>query len=117
MTAHDPKTVEQFRRSSFVQKFTLTGTGTTYVSLKPGYHSTIMINKNGSTGTLKITNDFTQVDGVPGLVDNEEFGEEQSSGTNDYHKGHTAGFTGAEIVISAFSSNIEVRVTQFLLGD
>lgn len=118
MTAHSDKTREMFRKGhAEVQRATLDGTGTTYFSLKPGFHTTIMINKAASTGTLKMTNGYTVTAGVPGLVDAEEFGENQSESTDDYHKGHTAGFTGCEIDISAYVADIEVVITQFHLGD
>lgn len=117
MTAHHKDTVEQFRLNKCrVTRDTITSVTTKYYSIRPGYHTTIMINKDGSTATLKMTNGFTKSGPVIGTVDDEEFGEEQSSGTDDYHKGHTAGFTGCEIDCTVSGNDIEVVITEFLLG-
>jgi hypothetical protein len=118
MTAHLDKTIEEFRLGkAYVQQHTSTGTETLYFPLRPGYHTTIMINKTGSTGTLKMSNDFDQVSGVTDTLENLTYGQTQVSGTDDYHKGHTAGFTACEIDITAYVADVEIVITQFLLGD
>jgi len=115
--AHHTDTIASFRHNtSRITRATLTGTGTTYYNIRPGYHTTITVNKNGSTGTMKMTNDFTKSGETVGNVDDEEFGESQSTGTDDYHKGHTAGFTGCEIDITVYSSDVEVVILEYLIG-
>ena len=112
MTAFSAKTIEQFKLAkALLQTATITAVGTTYFSLRPGYHTTIMINKATSIGTLKMTNDFNAVS-----VDTATFGEAQSTGADDYHKGHTAGFTGCEVDITTDNNDVEVRILQYLIG-
>lgn len=112
--AFDSKTIEQFRLGkATVQKRTLTGTGKEYFSIRPGYHTMITINKDGSTATLKVTNDFIK----SGNVDSAIFGLSVSVDTDDFQKGFTPGFTGIEIDVTAYVSDLEIIVSQFLLGD
>lgn len=112
--AFNDKTKEQQRLGKFdVQKFTTTGVEKVYFALKPGYHTTVMINKTGSTGTLKFTGDYTKGGDVDGAV----FGDAVSTGTDNYHKGSTPGFTGLEVDITTHVAGVVIRVTQFLIGD
>jgi len=112
MTEFSDKTIEQFHLGkNILQTSTSTGTGTLYFSLIAGYHTTIMINKQASTATMKMTNDYNNTS-----VDTAEFGEAQSTGTDDYHKGHSAGFTGCEVDVTAYVGDVEVRILQYLIG-
>ena len=114
MTAHSDKTIEQFRLGKAdVQTYTLTETGTTYVSLKPGYNTMVTLNKTGSAVTMAISNDYAT--GV--AVDSAVFGADVSTSTEDYQKGISHGFTGLKIVVGTYADDVIVIVTQYLLGD
>ena len=112
--AFDAKTIEQFHMGKAkVQKSTSTGTEKIYIALKPGYHTMVQCTKNGSTATLAFTGDYTK----GGDVDDAVYGADVNTGTDDYQKGHTPGFTGLEIDVTAYVGNVVVIVTQFLIGD
>lgn len=112
--AFNAKTIEQFRLQKFdVQKHTSTEAETVYFSLKPGYSTHITINKAASTGTLKFSSDYT----AGGNVDDAVFGDAMSTGTDNYQKGSTPGFTGAEVDVTAYVGNVVIIVTQFREGD
>lgn len=114
MTDYLDKTKEQFRLGkAYVQTDTLTETGTTYYALRPGYHSMVTINKTGSDVELRATNDFSKTSDV----DNATFGLNLSEGTDDYQKGHNAGFTGLEIEVATYAAGVDVVITQYRLGD
>lgn len=111
MTDYSDKTKEEFRLGKArLQKATLTGTGQTYLSVPPGYHSMVTINKNGSEVIFKATSDFDPNSDV----DSAEFGLNLSEGTDDYQKGHNAGFTGFEFDVATYSADVEVIVLHYI---
>lgn len=109
--AYGSDTEDDFRLSrAIVQKATITGTGKTYFSVRVGYNTSAQLNKNGSTATLKGTNDYTK----GANVDDAEFSTiELSSLTTDYQKGHSAGLTGFEVDCTVYVGDIEVIITQY----
>ncbi len=114
--AFNSKTKEQQRLGKFdVQKATISGVSKVYFALKPGYNTHVTINKGASpsTGTLKFTSDYTK----GGNVDDAVFGDAVNTGTDNYQKGSTPGFTGVEVDITTSADDVIVRVAQFLIGD
>lgn len=93
-----------------VQKATLTGTATQYFSVRPGYYTTVQINKGASTATLKATCDFTPATNVDDAVFSTI---DLSTGTDDYQNGHSAGLTGFEVDLTAFVGNCVIIVTEY----
>jgi len=113
-TAFNDKTSDDFRLDrANVQKLTLTETGKTYVSVRPGFNTSVMINKDTSIVTLKGTNDFTK----GGDVDNAVFSTLLlSEGADNYQKGHSAGLTGFELDVTTYTNDIIVRVLEYKVG-
>ena len=113
VVAFDSKTIEQLHLGkSLIQKLTITANGAHYFALRIGYHTMITINKATSVVTLNMTNDFNATS-----VDSAIFGLLQSEGADDYHKGHTAGFTGCKVEMTTDNGDTEVVIMQYLLGD
>lgn len=93
-----------------VEKYAISGNGTTYYSLLPGYNTVIQLNKGGSVGVINLTSDYTAGDDV----DNAVFSTlNATESTTDYHQGHNAGLTGFKLVISSYSSAGTLRILQY----
>ena len=113
MTAFRADLVDDFNfNKARVQKQTLDGVSTAYFSVRPGHYCTVMINKGGSTATLKSTNDYTE----GANVDDAVFSTlELSSGTDDYHDGHSAGLTGFEVDVTTYVGDCVIIITEYQL--
>ena len=85
-----------------------TGTGTFYYKCDINWRTHIIVDKQGSTATVKYTNT---------LNDDIELGvysaDKSSAGDADFDGGDSAGISGVEVDITAFVGNVSISIIQY----
>lgn len=80
-----------------------------FLVLDPTRSSSILVRKNGSTGTVNVTNTL-----LDDLEDSAAIYAERNSGTDDYVAGDTKGITGVKVVSGTpQASAINISVLQY----